>query len=98
MPPHFRPSPALLNWEKNALRWPGPFGFGFLSPQPPGIAGIGPNAARSGGQRQVGPFSFALSRGPFVSATRIAASADSAMCDSPAVRLPAHSGVKKDGS
>src|SRR5947209_1257505 len=25
-----------------ALRWPGPFGSGFLSPQPPGVVRIGP--------------------------------------------------------
>jgi hypothetical protein len=41
MPPHFRPSTALLNWDKEILRWPGPFDTGFLSPQPPGVAGIG---------------------------------------------------------
>jgi len=31
-----------------ALRWPGSFGFGFLSPQPPGIVGTGPSAAKKG--------------------------------------------------
>jgi hypothetical protein len=41
MPPHFRPSPAPVSCDKDALRWPGPFGSGFLSPQPPGIVGIG---------------------------------------------------------
>ena len=42
MPPHFRPAPALLRCEKMILRWPGPFGSGFLSPQPPGVVRIGP--------------------------------------------------------
>ena len=41
MPPYFRPSTALLNCDKETLRWPGPFDTGFLSPQPPGVAGIG---------------------------------------------------------
>jgi len=41
MPPYFRPSTALLNCDKEILRWPGPFDTGFLSPQPPGVAGIG---------------------------------------------------------
>src|SRR5712675_525034 len=40
--PHFRPSPAPVGCEKTILRWPGPFGSGFLSPQPPGAVGIGP--------------------------------------------------------
>lgn len=40
--PHFRPAPALLDWDKQSLRWPGPFDSGFLSPQPPGVVGIGP--------------------------------------------------------
>src|SRR5882724_5855403 len=40
--PHFRPSPAALLCDKRILRWPGPFGSGFLSPQPPGVVGIGP--------------------------------------------------------
>jgi hypothetical protein len=44
MPPHFRLSGALLNCEKNRLRWPGPFDTGFLSPQPPGVVGTGPIA------------------------------------------------------
>ena len=44
MPPYFRQPPAVLNCEKKILRWLGPFGFGFLSPQPPGIVGAGPNA------------------------------------------------------
>ena len=42
MPPHFRPSPAVRECEKNSVRWPGPFGSGFLSPQPPGVVRIGP--------------------------------------------------------
>src|SRR6202041_1038240 len=42
MPPHFRPPTALLNCDKNHLRWPGPFDTGFLSPQPPGVVGAGP--------------------------------------------------------
>ena len=58
IPPHFRQPPAVLDWEKVALRWLGPFGFGFLSPQPPGIVGIGPNAATVLGPTQVGPFVF----------------------------------------
>jgi len=45
MPPHFRPARAVLDGHKKILRWPGPFGSGFLSPQPPGIVGIGPDAA-----------------------------------------------------
>ena len=40
--PNFGQATALLNCEKDALRWPGPFGLGFLSPQPPGVVGIGP--------------------------------------------------------
>jgi len=40
--PHFRPPPAPLACENIVLRWPGPFGSGFLSPQPPGAVGIGP--------------------------------------------------------
>lgn len=44
MPPHFRPANAALNCEKETVRWPGPFGSGFLSPQPPGIVRIGPVA------------------------------------------------------
>ena len=60
--PHFRPSPAPLPCEKKILRWPGPFGSGFLSPQPPGAVGIGP--VRRGvksqhtGPTKVGPFCF----------------------------------------
>src|SRR5579872_5665311 len=41
IPPHFCPAPALLNWEKKTLRWPDPFGSGFLSPQPPESLGSG---------------------------------------------------------
>src|ERR1700736_1639252 len=40
--PNFRPATALLDCDKRNLRWPGPFGSGFLSPQPPGVVGIGP--------------------------------------------------------
>jgi hypothetical protein len=40
--PNFRPATALPDCKKEALRWPGPFGSGFLSPQPPGAVGIGP--------------------------------------------------------
>jgi hypothetical protein len=40
--PHFRQPPAPLSCDKVILRWPGPFGSGFLSPQPPGAVGIGP--------------------------------------------------------
>ena len=43
--PFFRQPPAALDCEKKILRWPGSFGFGFLSPQPPGIVGTGPSAA-----------------------------------------------------
>jgi hypothetical protein len=53
--PFFRQPPAALDCEKNALRWPGSFGFGFLSPQPPGIVGTGPSAAKKG-QRQLALF------------------------------------------
>jgi hypothetical protein len=42
IPPNFRLSVALLGCEKGTLRWPGPFGTGFLSPQPPGVVRIGP--------------------------------------------------------
>jgi hypothetical protein len=42
IPPNFRQSSAHLDCEKKLLRWPGPFGLGFLSPQPPGVVGIGP--------------------------------------------------------
>jgi hypothetical protein len=40
--PHFRQPRAPLGCDKKILRWPGPFGSGFLSPQPPGAVGIGP--------------------------------------------------------
>src|SRR5258708_25532423 len=59
--PHFRPSTAPLPCEKKTLRWPGPFGSGFLSPQPPGAVGIGPvrrGANPHTGPTKVGPFSF----------------------------------------
>lgn len=42
IPPNFRQATALLGCEKIILRWPGPFDSGFLSPQPPGVVGIGP--------------------------------------------------------
>ena len=58
MPPLFRPSPAPLPCDKSSLRWPGPFGSGFLSPQPPGIVGIGPIAGSLTGPTRVGPFLF----------------------------------------
>jgi hypothetical protein len=44
MPPLFRQSPAAVDCDKDVLRWPGPFGSGFLSPQPPGAVRIGPVA------------------------------------------------------
>jgi hypothetical protein len=62
--PHFRPSTALLDCEKVILRWPGPFGTGFLSPQPPGVVGIGPVRRivyPHTGPTKVGPFLFGLS-------------------------------------
>src|ERR1700682_3791778 len=58
--PNFRPATALLDCDKRNLRWPGPFGSGFLSPQPPGVVRIGPvrrNYPHTGPTR-VGPFSF----------------------------------------
>jgi hypothetical protein len=42
--PNFRQATAALNCDNESLRWPGPFDTGFLSPQPPGVAGIGPFA------------------------------------------------------
>src|SRR5258706_12304930 len=42
IPPNFRPATAQLDCDKRILRWPGPFGSGFLSPQPPGAVRIGP--------------------------------------------------------
>jgi len=64
MPPYFRPSTALLNCDKEILRWPGPFDTGFLSPQPPGVAGIGSIAVQiiPTGPTRVGPFSFSGTR------------------------------------
>ena len=62
MPPLFRPSPAPLPCDKSSLRWPGPFGSGFLSPQPPGIVGIGPIAGSLTGPTRVGPFLFCRRR------------------------------------
>ena len=62
LPPHFRPSPAPLTCEDIVLRWPGPFGSGFLSPQPPGAVGIGPvrRGVKSStlGQRKLVLFAF----------------------------------------
>ncbi len=59
--PNFRPATALLNCDKESLRWPGPFSPGFLSPQPPGAVGIGPVRRivyPHLGPTRVGPFSF----------------------------------------
>ncbi len=61
IPPHFRPAPAPLDCEKKVLRWPGPFGSGFLSPQPPGVVRIGPISQivyPHTGPAKVGPFCF----------------------------------------
>src|SRR6202035_318524 len=61
IPPHFRLPTALLNCDNTVLRWPGPFGLGFLSPQPPGVVGIGPVRREVNphpGPTRVGPFSF----------------------------------------
>src|SRR3954463_9341362 len=62
IPPNFRQADAKLDCEKKSLRWPGPFGSGFLSPQPPGVVGIGPVAANSParGQRNLVFFLFGL--------------------------------------
>jgi hypothetical protein len=70
MPPLFRQSPAPVPCDKRSLRWPGPFGSGFLSPQPPGIVGIGPIAGRLTGPTRVGPFLFFKDRLPRDEATR----------------------------
>src|SRR5437870_12044295 len=53
--PNFRQAAAKLDCETKSLRWPGPFGSGFLSPQPPGVVGIGPVAASTPplGQRKL---------------------------------------------
>src|SRR5713226_102322 len=59
--PNFRPATALLDCDKQSLRWPGPFSSGFLSPQPPGAVGIGPVRRivyPHPGPAKVGPFSF----------------------------------------
>ena len=66
--PKFGQSPALLGCNKETLRWPGSFGFGFLSPQPPGIVGAGPNAEFTLGPTRVGPF---LILGLFSKLTRV---------------------------
>ena len=44
IPPLFGQPPAAVDCDKRLLRWPGPFGSGFLSPQPPGVVRIGPVA------------------------------------------------------
>jgi hypothetical protein len=59
--PNFRPATALLDCDKQSLRWPGPFSSGFLSPQPPGAVGIGPVRRivyPHPGPTKVGPFSL----------------------------------------
>src|ERR1700704_397958 len=56
--PNFRQATAHLDCENKPLRWPGPFGLGFLSPQPPGALGIGPVRRKSiptPGPTKVGP-------------------------------------------
>ena len=61
--PNFRLSAALLDCEKEILRWPGPFGSGFLSPQPPGVVRIGPVRKKHTptlGQRKLVLFLFGL--------------------------------------
>ena len=71
IPPYFRLPTALLDWENNALRWLGPFGSGFLSPQPPGIVRAGPNAAKFGGQHELAlSFCHALRWSSLVAADR----------------------------
>src|ERR1700761_6136607 len=70
MPPYFCPATALLGCDNIILRWPGPFSSGFLSPQPPGVVGIGPVRRivyPHTGPTKVGPFSF--SGDDFFSAT-----------------------------
>src|ERR1700756_2369939 len=57
--PYFRQATAALNCDNMLLRWPGPFGSGFLSPQPPGVVGIGPVAVTPPlGQRKLVLFLF----------------------------------------
>jgi hypothetical protein len=61
--PNFRLSTALLDCDKAVLRWPGPFGAGFLSPQPPGVVRIGPVRKKHTpilGQRELVLFLFEL--------------------------------------
>src|ERR1700728_1586770 len=61
IPPYFRLSTALLDCDKNISRWPGPFGSGFLSPQPPGVVRIGPVRGivyPHTGPTRAGPFLF----------------------------------------
>jgi len=60
IPPNFRLSTALLDCDKEILRWPGPFGTGFLSPQPPGVVRIGQHTPILG-QRELVLFLFGLS-------------------------------------
>jgi hypothetical protein len=63
IPPYFRQATAPLGCDKILLRWPGPFGTGFLSPQPPGVVGIGPVRRivyPHTGPTKVGPFSFGV--------------------------------------
>ena len=59
--PYFRQAPAALGCDNTILRWPGPFGSGFLSPQPPGVVRIGPvrsSLSLNTGPTRVGPFLF----------------------------------------
>ena len=59
--PHFRQATAPLDCDNIILRWPGPFGSGFLSPQPPGVVRIGPVQQLDysyPGPTRVGPFCF----------------------------------------
>src|SRR5258707_15874895 len=59
--PYFCQPPAPLGCDNITLRWPGPFGSGFLSPQPPGAVGIGPvrrGEIPNSGQRKLVLFRF----------------------------------------
>jgi hypothetical protein len=59
MTPYFCPRRAPESRHKTTVRWPGPFGSGFLSPQPPGAVGIGPiHNLEDEGPTRVGPFAF----------------------------------------
>lgn len=54
MKPHFCPATAPDTRHNILVRWPGPFGSGFLSPQPPGVVGIGPiHNSKTKGQRKL---------------------------------------------